>query len=335
MLKREVNLIDFMKGLAILLVVFGHSIQVNYTNFDEILIFKFIYSFHMPMFILISGYLAAKSLSLRGCNIEKCIFQKAFFLLIPYFSWYFLGFILSGTFSFYNILDYLKLLIEDVDRGLWFLYILFLLYTVLYVSSKFKYKYLVLIIFVLIIPMNKIFGMHLLKWYLIFFIIGMSIFDLKYFKLFILLKGIINFKIFKYSIFVLFSISLFFWERTYMINSIFSNSYYLFAYKFLVSILGMLFFYFICKSFFKINLLSSIFNLFGKYSLRIYILNFIFLAYLKEIYLIQNYLLLFIVSILISFFSIYLVDKLTKFYFFKIIFGEIRHLNFIKINKNI
>ncbi len=33
------NFIDFMKGFLIFLVVFGHSIQVNYTNFDEIFIF--------------------------------------------------------------------------------------------------------------------------------------------------------------------------------------------------------------------------------------------------------------------------------------------------------
>lgn len=328
--ERNKNIIDFMKGFAILLVVFGHSIQINYIDFDDVFLFKFIYSFHMPIFILISGYLAAKSLSTRGCNVEKCIFQKAFFLLIPYFSWYFIGFILEGTFSFLTIFENIKLLIKGVDRGLWFLYILFLLYCILYISSKFKYKYAVLIIFVLVIPMNKMLGMHLLKWYLIFFVIGMALFDLKDFRIFLVWKNVVNFKIFKYGISILFIVNLFFWERVYLNDSLFINVYYLFAYQFLVAILGMLFFYFICKFLFKIEFISSIFSLFGQNSLRIYILNFIFLSYLNELYPIQNYILLIIISFIICFFSIYLVDKLIKFYFFKIIFGEIRHINFIK-----
>lgn len=328
--ERNRNIIDFMKGFAILLVVFGHSIQINYIDFDGVFLFKFIYSFHMPIFILISGYLAAKSLSRSGCNVEKCIFQKAFFLLIPYFSWYFISFILASTFSFSTIFENIKLLFIGVDRGLWFLYILFLLYCILYISSKFKYKYAILIIFILIIPMNKILGMYLLKWYLIFFVIGMALYDLKDLKIFFLVKNISNSKIIKYSIFILFSISLFFWERTYVSNSIFPNAYYLFTYKFFVAILGMLSFYFICKSLSGIKIISSIFNLFGRNSLRIYILNFIFLAYLKEIYLIQNYFLLLIISFIISFFSIYLVDKLSYFYIFKLLFGEIRDIHFMK-----
>jgi fucose 4-O-acetylase-like acetyltransferase len=328
--EKNKNFIDFMKGFAIFLVVLGHTIQINYTNFDDEFLFKFIYSFHMPIFILISGYLASKSLSTSGCNVEKCIFQKAFFLLVPYFTWYFVGFILAGTFSFSTIFDNLKLLIEDVDRGLWFLYVLFLLYCTLYISSKLKYKYIVLMIFILIIPMNKIFGMHLLKWYLIFFVMGMLIFDLRDFRIFIVSNKIVDSKIFKYSISILFIISLFFWERVYLNDSLFINVYYLFAYKFLVAILGMLFFYFICNFLFEIEFISSIFSLFGQNSLRIYILNFIFLAYLNELYPIQNYILLIIISFAISFFSIYLVSKLIKFYFFKIIFGEIRHINFIK-----
>ena len=327
---RNQNIIDFMKGFAILLVVFGHSIQINYIDFDSVFLFKFIYSFHMPIFILISGYLAAKSLSTSGCNVEKCIFQKAFFLLIPYFSWYFISFILEGTFSFSTIFENIKLLFIGVDRGLWFLYILFSLYFILYISSKFKHKYIILILCIVILPMSKILGMYLLKWYLMFFVIGMALFDLKDFRIFIVWKKVVNFKIFKYGISILFIVSLFFWERVYSNDSLFTNVYYLFAYKFLVAILGMLFFYFICKFLFEIEFISSIFNLFGQNSLRIYILNFIFLAYLNKLYPIQNYILLMIISFTICFFSIYLVDKLIKFYFFKIIFGEIRHINFIK-----
>lgn len=61
--------IDFIRGIAIILVILGHNIQYGsgvsyYTNelyFDNVL-FKLIYSFHMPLFALISGYLSYRSM---------------------------------------------------------------------------------------------------------------------------------------------------------------------------------------------------------------------------------------------------------------------------------
>ena len=63
MQNRDLTL-DLAKGLAITLVVLGHALQYSfgeaYTSsnlfFDNI-VFKTIYSFHMPLFMLISGYL--------------------------------------------------------------------------------------------------------------------------------------------------------------------------------------------------------------------------------------------------------------------------------------
>ena len=55
---------DMMKGIAIILVVVGHCIQygsgiqvLEERSFFDNTLFKFIYSFHMPLFALISGYL--------------------------------------------------------------------------------------------------------------------------------------------------------------------------------------------------------------------------------------------------------------------------------------
>ena len=69
--------IDNIKGLLILLVVFGHSlelmrIQSNLANF----IYIFIYTFHMPVFVFYSGYLSK--------NVSK-VSQNAFRdLFIPF-----------------------------------------------------------------------------------------------------------------------------------------------------------------------------------------------------------------------------------------------------------
>ena len=51
--------IDSLKGIAILLVVMGHVIVTMYTEkqAETNIIFRICYSFHMPLFMTISGYL--------------------------------------------------------------------------------------------------------------------------------------------------------------------------------------------------------------------------------------------------------------------------------------
>ena len=59
MINRErIYTIDALKGLAILLVVLGHSFQGNIDHFDDNVVFNFIYSFHMPLFMFLAGTVA-------------------------------------------------------------------------------------------------------------------------------------------------------------------------------------------------------------------------------------------------------------------------------------
>ena len=64
--------IDFIKGVAILLVLVGHAIQYCYGAeyflqgaYFSNPIFKFIYTFHMPLFMAVSGYLLQQTLTHR------------------------------------------------------------------------------------------------------------------------------------------------------------------------------------------------------------------------------------------------------------------------------
>lgn len=77
--------IDFVKAVAIILVIVGHCIQYGSGNdvlsastfFDD-KVFKFIYSFHMPLFMLVSGYLY--SFSMRNVNsfsdVKRILLKK-------------------------------------------------------------------------------------------------------------------------------------------------------------------------------------------------------------------------------------------------------------------
>ena len=55
--------LDFIKGTAAFLVLWGHMVQYGITesSFYEDPMYKLIYAFHMPVFIAISGYLFCKS----------------------------------------------------------------------------------------------------------------------------------------------------------------------------------------------------------------------------------------------------------------------------------
>ena len=58
--KKESFYWDIVKGTAIFLMIWGHCIQycaLKDISYMEDLVFKTIYSFHMPIFMLVSGYL--------------------------------------------------------------------------------------------------------------------------------------------------------------------------------------------------------------------------------------------------------------------------------------
>ena len=58
-MKERVDLLDNLKGLLIFLVVFGHSLELFKDQyFITQVLYVFIYLFHMPAFVFVSGYLS-------------------------------------------------------------------------------------------------------------------------------------------------------------------------------------------------------------------------------------------------------------------------------------
>jgi len=81
--------VDILRGLAVFFVLWGHSIQYfiagSGTDFFEDRAFRFIYSFHMPLFALISGYLF--SASGKKYSFPELLKNKARSLALPALVW--------------------------------------------------------------------------------------------------------------------------------------------------------------------------------------------------------------------------------------------------------
>ena len=77
--------IDLLKGVAILLVVVGHSFYFSFIAHESAIAFKALASIHMPLFFVISGYLSGyKNPSAANLIwIPKYIKSKAQKLLLP------------------------------------------------------------------------------------------------------------------------------------------------------------------------------------------------------------------------------------------------------------
>ena len=79
------NIFDAIKAFAIWLVVFGHCIQyLSGVDFWNNKLFQLIYSFHMPLFFMISGFFFTSSIKL---GIKDFLLKKSVSLLLPCFIW--------------------------------------------------------------------------------------------------------------------------------------------------------------------------------------------------------------------------------------------------------
>lgn len=97
-MKNRLVYIDAIRGLAILLMVMGHAIAWSYEDWNVICMFnqsqpsnimaggfvwQIIYSFHMALFFMVSGYLSGNSTVTKD-NIMNVLKNKSQRLLLPY-----------------------------------------------------------------------------------------------------------------------------------------------------------------------------------------------------------------------------------------------------------
>lgn len=176
--------IDILKGIAIILVVLGH-IELLYA-LDAYSQFRdFVYTFHMPLFMAISGYLYAKHHN-KSLNYLSFVKKKAKRLLLPYISvmviYYLIKYISSyavGVNTPIELKSFLYTLFINPYGGfvsfLWYVYVLFLIYLIVPIFKKLPIL-LAISLGIYFIPFPSLFCLNMLSEHLVFFVLGLLIY---------------------------------------------------------------------------------------------------------------------------------------------------------------
>lgn len=134
----KVRWVDILKGLLILLVIFGHAVQglaadatleANPQYQGIVVVKDTIYSFHMPAFFVVSGFFAG---GLWQKDLRRQIMSKLRRLVRPYFVWGFITacamqLMLRFTNRGEGLVDFLWSPIVPFSQ-FWYLYVLFFVF---------------------------------------------------------------------------------------------------------------------------------------------------------------------------------------------------------------
>ena len=162
---------DALRGLLILLVVLGHSLQ--HGDYENRVAWNIIYSFHMAVFFTISGYVSYKE------NPSWTILPKrAKQLLLPFVSWSLLGLIIGNRLNLNSITE----IILRPDNSYWFIYVLFvinLLFLIVNSLGKIIHNQnialsicILSLVLIMVVTEFRIFGFQFISLYFGFYVLG-------------------------------------------------------------------------------------------------------------------------------------------------------------------
>jgi len=284
---QRIEYIDALKGFAIFCVIWGHSLQnlKNSYDFFHNPIFEFIYSFHMPLFFMVSGFFFSSSLKL---NFKDFLYKKSMQLLLPCVVWSIIihcimkfsaAIVYGDEYFFSNWHVELKSILFPT-RWSWFLRELFISYFIVYVSLKLLKKdwlaCLLSIGFVLIAPYCGFQRVFLPVFWAGIYLKDNYHFILKYAKQILIISGTI------------FTICLFFWDGNYTmyvtdfpkllkispLSFNFTNINISF-FRLFIGLFGSLFWFMLFKNIYKNNNFFVCLRKVGANTLAIYLLQWL------------------------------------------------------------
>lgn len=140
--------INALYTIGTILVILGHSHSSDWSTFSHTALaplISFIYTFHMPLFFFVSGFLFNNSTSLEKTGYPKWLKQKAIKLLTPYIvisiiSFFPKYFIENHSFQGLSLTYFAELILvprKSVWGHFWFLPTLFLVYLLFGLFQKF------------------------------------------------------------------------------------------------------------------------------------------------------------------------------------------------------
>lgn len=316
--ERDINL-DAIKGWGIILVVLGHAIQVSCADFDNCKLFEIIYSFHMPLFIFISGYVTYRE-TVSKINL-RWLKKRAQLLLIPFFSWIVIPYIVSWKWK--TLLNEIIVVLKCPDKGLWFLLVLFfncfLLYLVILIKVKLNIRNETYILIVLILILNIVYFIYPITF------LGFDLlvkYSLYYFSGYLFKKYINTIKS-KMNIAVLWILSILFvfivpfWKRTeipsFMLNLNMIDlphaciTIIWLIFNIVVAYLGIAFSFALIQTL-PIRM-KKLLSFFGRYSLEIYVLHKCFFMKMPYSNDVGNVMLNFIIPLSASLLIIWIIKN--------------------------
>jgi fucose 4-O-acetylase-like acetyltransferase len=167
--ERDVRL-DVLKALAIVLVIFGHAVNLVYGKavrapFWLGVIFSVVAAVNVPLFMFVSGYLARRRPDLKWLG------QRAMRLLVPLAAWSILVWI--TFFRAQGLGWFVPLVSMPYENGLWFLYVLFELCVLYTVLARSRVAMLLAVAACLVVPLDtRVYGLWLIGSQLPVFIAG-------------------------------------------------------------------------------------------------------------------------------------------------------------------
>ena len=184
-MKSKSSEINILRGIAFCLVLFGHSFPDSaygymnaYTEFGR----EYIYSFHMPLFFIISGFCMEPLLLQREINIKSEVIKRGRRLLIPYIFYSYIAIIPKLIFHSYMYIKFEPQIILETLLGhsasgtLWYLWNLFMINILFLFISRVTIKKLVWLLIGLLLYIGHLlfpdfYFDELLK-YPIFYVLG-------------------------------------------------------------------------------------------------------------------------------------------------------------------
>ncbi|MBO4693927.1 MAG: acyltransferase [Clostridia bacterium] len=131
--KNRNQFVDIMRGIAMLLVVLGHTMTGSTVNSEQSFIFNVIWSLQMPLFILISGYVTRYSKDIDTLqSLFKLLRKRTVAYLLPLAFW---SFLIRGLILRQKIFFDFKYILWHMDNGYWFLATIWTISVIFGISS--------------------------------------------------------------------------------------------------------------------------------------------------------------------------------------------------------